>query len=236
LFLHIPKTAGTSLREIVVARYPGSRCLQVYSHTPEAISKMHSRVREAEVVFGHFSFGFHELLGIDARYITMLREPVARVTSFFRHLARDPASAYHADIAAGMTLRDLLESERCHELNNHMVRIVSGHNEIAMTDDQALLVQAWANIDASFDVVGISERFRDSLGYIGRALGWKKTQAVPVLNTDPERSAFVVDAATRDAVMRFNRLDIELYRGAVARFDREAPRRFRVPWLSQRRS
>jgi galactose-3-O-sulfotransferase len=197
----------------------------VYSHDPADLEEMRRRVHDADVVYGHFSYGFHELLGADGRYVTLLRNPVDRVVSFFQHQSREPASEYGARIAAGMSLTDLLESGQCHEVNNHMVRILSGHLSVEPTHDRALLERAEANIDAHFDVVGITERLDDSLQLIGRTLGWKPRRAVPMLNADPGRGSLSLDEHTRDAIVEFNRLDVEVYERVVADFEtRRAPR------------
>jgi hypothetical protein len=228
-FLHIPKTAGTSLREVVLEHYPPNRTIEVYSHGPADLEEMRRKAHDAVVVYGHFSFGFHELLGTDGRYVTLLRNPVDRVVSFFQHQSRDPASEYGEKIAGGMTLKNLLESEQCHQVNNHMVRILSGHLSVETTHNRALLERAEANIDAHFDVVGITERMDDSLQLIGRTLGWKPRRSVPVLNVDPGRGSLSLDDQTRDAIVEFNRLDVELYERVVADFERRRARR-RSPW------
>jgi hypothetical protein len=223
LFLHIPKTAGVSLRETVRRAYPGGRCIFVYSHEPEQLEAVRKNVQRAEAVYGHFYFGFHEFLGVEARYVTMLRDPIDRVVSFFRHQARHDDNEYHRLIADGMTLLDLLRSEQCHQVNNHMVRILSGHPDSAITGDVGLLHRAEANLEAHFDAVGITERVEESVELIGRRLGWRKRSRVAHLNVDPERRSFSLDAETRAEVQRYNALDIELYDEAVRRFGFEVP-------------
>ncbi len=117
-----------------------------------------------------------------------------------------------------MTLKELLESERCHQVNNHMVRIVSGHAGVETTDDRAVLERALANIDTSFDVVGVMERMPESLELIYRALDWRPTRAW-MRKAERGRSSFALDEQTRDVILQYNRLDVVLYERAVADLD-----------------
>lgn len=218
IFIHIPKTAGVSLQETIKHVYPGHRHVFIYSHASADLDALRQRVQQAEVVYGHFSFGIHDVFGIQGRYVTVLRRPVDRVVSFFRHQANYDDNEYHRLIADGMTLKDLLRGEQCHQVNNHMVRILSGHVDAGVTHDRALLEQAQANLDTHFDAVGITERIDESVALIGRALGWSALPAVPRINVTPGRGSFVLDEETRAEIARYNALDIELYDRVARQF------------------
>jgi hypothetical protein len=211
IFIHIPKTAGMSLREIVRRVYPGDRSVFIYSHDPVHLDALRQDVQRAEAVYGHFSFGVHDLFGIEARYVTMLRRPVDRVVSFFRHEASHADNEYYRLIADGMTLKDLLRGEQCHQVNNHMVRILSGHPDAGVTHDRGLLDQAESNLATHFDAVGITERMDESVALIGRTLGWPAQSSVPRVNVLRGRRSFVLDEETRAEILRYNALDVELY-------------------------
>jgi hypothetical protein len=222
IFIHIPKTAGMSLRETVRRAYPGDRCVFIYSHNPAHLDALRSDVQRADAVYGHFSFGVHELFGIEGRYVTILRRPVDRVVSFFRHQASHDDNEYHRRIANGMTLKDLLRTEQCHQVNNHMVRILSGHADAGVTHDRGLLDQAEANLETHFAAVGITERMDESVALIGRALGWSAQPPVPRINVGRRRQSFVLDEDTRAEIARYNALDIELYDRVVRKHFNDA--------------
>ncbi len=223
IFIHIPKTAGMSMRETVRRVYPRGRCVFIYDLDPAHINALREDVQAAEAVYGHVSFGIHEIFGIEARYVTVLREPVDRVVSFFRHQANHDDNEYHRLIAQGMTLKDLLRGEHCHQVNNHMVRILSGHPDAGNTSDRGLLDRAQANLDTQFDAVGITERMDESVALIGSALGWPRKFSVPRINVDPQPRGFVLDDDTRAEVARYNALDIELYERVVRQHFPEGP-------------
>jgi len=218
IFLHIPKTGGTSLRHVVEQAYPGGRCVLAYSLVAEDLAIVRKRLQEGGVVYGHLFHGIHEIFGIEPRYVTILREPIDRAISFFRHQARTPSSEHFHEIAGGMTLLDLLNSERCSQLNNHMVRILSGFVGEQPVHETTVLGQALTNL-ATYEFVGVSERLAESVAVLGARLGWETIPAVPHLNRSPDADGFVFDDETYTALRRANALDISLYESVLARFD-----------------
>jgi len=122
LYLHVPKTAGTSLIDVIYRQHndsTGSReeggwfCNGVYYYPgepdfirpckphhpyrivqPSSILKALSR-DDLRVVAGHFSFGLHTIVDRPTTYATMLRHPVDRITSLYYHLKRWPRHEEH---------------------------------------------------------------------------------------------------------------------------------------------
>jgi hypothetical protein len=220
IFLHIPKTGGTSFRSVVEQIYPNGRCMSVYSLETAALEEARARVGETSAVYGHLFYGIHKILGVGPRYVTFVRDPVERVISFYRHQARDDHSEYFEAIADGMTLLDLLESDTCHQINNHMVRIVSGYEGSEPFQDDQVLRRAVANLE-DFECLGIAERMNESVAVIAQRLGWDRIPVVPRLNTSPSGEVFRLDRPTRNAILSRNALDLRFYARVAAAFDRQ---------------
>jgi hypothetical protein len=220
-FIHIPKTAGTSVRRVLRPRYTDDEFVPVYSHEPSELQKIRNRLDDARVLYGHFSHGFHELLDTRGRYATMLREPIARVWSFYRHQLHNPRASYHAMVHSGMPLDDLLEGNNIHELNNHMTRIVSGHVGLEFVDDDSLLTRAIENIERDFLFVGLVDRMAESMASLSRILGWRSIPDPPFVNVGSEAADSRIDPLVRQAIERFNRLDLALYRWVANLEDRD---------------
>ncbi len=219
IFLHIPKTAGTSVRQIVRKEYPGRQCLFIYSHTPEFFASIRPHLPAARAIYGHVSYGIHEVLGIRGRYVAFLRDPVRRVVSFYGHQARKRDSEFYGQIKKGLTLREMLRSGVCHQVNNHMVRIISGHEGVEPTDDTAVFRRAVDNIERSFEMVGLVERLPESLALLGKQMGFKKPYRIPRRNVNQRRRSISLDEGTLADIRAHNRLDLMLYEHVRRRFE-----------------
>ena len=97
-FLHIPKTAGVSVYEVLDANFAPEEIFPV----PDAVSseKMFrelspSQLAKIRLVRGHFWFGpgdrgVYDFLVPDPKTITFLRDPVDRTVSLFQFVMRHP--------------------------------------------------------------------------------------------------------------------------------------------------
>jgi len=249
IFLHIPKTAGTSLRQIIEKEYPGKACIRLYHPTPyqpNVIKQIQAQLPTAQTLFGHVSFGIHDVLGIEGDYIAFLRNPIDRVLSLYNHNARQPGMHHYTTIQKGMSLLDWLQSEITVETNNHITRIIAGYGQPDMLDDNSILEQAIKNLEQNFCFVGLMEKFAESVNRLGNQLGWKHSYnipdlkvhtpfqkivarlrnqlgwkvsyTIPYLNVGSTQSIHQMDAKTQAALEKYNRLDILLYQFVGEKF------------------
>ena len=89
--IHIPKTAGTTLASII--DYAVNRRIlydyrNLVPNEPEEIEKLKPFLERFEVIHGHFFYSKYGEHFPDARYITVLRDPVDRTISNYFHLMR----------------------------------------------------------------------------------------------------------------------------------------------------
>ena len=84
-FLHIPKTAGTSLIRILDNHFDHNSILpqQKWDDLLQNMPKDFSKIR---LVRGHYGYGIHRVLPKKPIYITMLREPTSWIISWYEHL------------------------------------------------------------------------------------------------------------------------------------------------------
>lgn len=232
IFFHIHKTAGMSLRGLLVRNYRGGAhfntkidgelSAQSWNESLERIKAMTPEEMDRHLVFkGHMLFGLHEILPGPVEYITFLRDPVKRAISHYKHLVRLGTFAPGHELDPSKKDWNMPESPyllRC--LDNHQTRLLAGADPAlpfgACTEEHLQLAKA--NMDRHFKFVGLTEQFDLSLILLRHVCGWGWRYYVPD-NVARDTSA-QLPAKVVEAIRQLNRLDIELYRHAKERFDR----------------
>ncbi|MCG6114934.1 MAG: hypothetical protein MEQ84_07005 [Mesorhizobium sp.] len=123
-FLHIPKTAGTSVRMLLEGLYPASRILPVH-HLKTMEELPGSAIREARFASGHFGWRLierAEALGKRFTVLTFLRETAALRVSAMQYVADLPP-----DVMAN------LPPERVRQLEQRIAASRSGEFEELVT-------------------------------------------------------------------------------------------------------
>lgn len=88
-FLHIPKTGGTSFTHLIDSYYNNAEILP-YQTWPQLLPHWPFDISKIKLVRGHFEYGIHRIFGREnMRYFTILRDPVKRVLSSYRHITVD---------------------------------------------------------------------------------------------------------------------------------------------------
>lgn len=224
LFCHIPKCAGTSLREIVQSEYRRGQALYLYGGEVKLtgpdkkfLEEFQRIRRRVQIVYGHFSFGVHRALGVPPLYATIVREPISRVVSLYHHIVRDPTSPFFAAVSAGLPLKDFVGGRFSAMTNNHMTRIVAGVAPEAGTvrNDIEMLEQAKENIEEYFCAVGTTEAMDRVVRKLGELFAWRD-HATPRLNVAP-LSSHELDKETLDVIVEHNQLDLDLYQWVAGR-------------------
>ena len=210
IFLHIPKTAGTTLNRIIEWQYSPLSIFTLdpyrFRATAERFKTLsEARRRQFRVVRGHLYYGLHEFLPQGATYITMLREPVARFLSSYYFILRRPLHPLHRRLVREkLTVEDYLRL--IPHRHNFQCRLVAGIEDNA-TSDERLLDLAKENLTKSFSVVGICERFEESLMLTAKTFGWE----VPFYeNRKVSKNRSAVAASSIELIREHNRHDLEL--------------------------
>ena len=213
VFLHIPKTGGVTLRRALKWKYP-SRLLyeESLSKPLEALEQVPLSERaNARVISGHLHYGVHEWIPQECEYITVLREPVARVISSYHYILGDQGHWLHADLVqSDAPWEKFLQSEPT--VDNHQTRMISGRGggELARAPeplDRDALDEAKRNLER-FLVAGLTERFDETFILLRRALRWKLPFYLTAnVTKSPKRASESIVERVRER----NQLDLELY-------------------------
>jgi hypothetical protein len=216
-FIHIPKTAGTTLHRIIDRQYPRRARHFVYHHhqgVQELKEMSHAQRTELRMVRGHIPYGLHEFLPRPVKYFTILRDPVERVISYYYYVQREPEHyRYDYANAPGMTIKRYLEEHTSLQTDNMQTRLVSGiWTDVGYGEcTPAMLEQAKENLAERIAVVGLTEQFDETLLLLQRAFGWRSVYYHwhNVTQGRPRRASLSPDAL--DVIAAHNQLDVELY-------------------------
>ena len=233
IFMHVPKTAGTSLRHIVQSQFQPNNVFEFYNlkTQPPKVRKgieKYQNLSEAQkktikFISGHVGFGLHEFLSKPCTYITVLRDPVERVISYYYFLLRN-----QNPIVENKTLTEFVQTFS--GVHNSMTCYLSGLTLQAQLQDSNLdlksqqfdletLEKAKANLENHFKVVGFVDHFDETCILLKKILGWnipsfyiKKNIAK---NTNITKD---ISIETMSLIHEFNQLDISLYNYAREKF------------------
>jgi len=230
LFVHVPKTAGTTMRTIVERNYPGQP-LYMIQHDIQDQRQRLAHLPEAErrglrAVFGHMEWGWHVELaeGQPYAYTTMLREPMERVLSLYAHCLLP--QHYLGAASKGMDIGRFLTSGISLTADNGMVRQLCGRDKFLQEPYHDMMIPrggltiddlaaAKRNLEACA-VVGVSERFDDYLATCRTVLGWRVTayrnENVTIW---PRPNRYSLSKAQQAAIDAATEMDRELYEHAL---------------------
>jgi hypothetical protein len=220
IFLHLPKTAGTTLNRLIEWEYP---LFEMYSIDPVFFrwSSAHlwrlpaRRLKRTRVFKGHMLFGLHKILPQPATYITVLREPIDRVISAFYFMRSYVLHPFYWKLRReNWTLEDFV---RRSPRENVQSKIVAGGDFYSPCTGQ-ILEQAKENLFRYFSVVGLSERFEESLALMKLRFGWKlqRYSSFNVTRARPKKRD--LPQSLLDLIVEKNSFDIALYEYATRLF------------------
>lgn len=217
IFLHVPKTAGTTLNRLIEWEYPLSKMYSIdpvfYEWSAAHLRKRSSdQLKRIRIFKGHMTFGLHEVLPQPATYITILRDPVDRTLSayyFMRNYKLHPL--YWRFRREKWTLEDFV---RRSPRDNVQSKILAGA-EYREPCTAEIFARAKENLLQYFSVVGLSERFEESLALMKLRFGWKlqRYSRFNVTRTRPGKAD--IPQATLDLIEEKESFDIALYESAA---------------------
>jgi Galactose-3-O-sulfotransferase len=217
IFLHLPKAAGSTLNRLIEWEYP---LFEMYSIDPvffrfswahlQRLSK--ERLSRMRMFKGHMVFGLHAILPQPATYITVLREPVDRVISAFYFMRTYKLHPLYWKLKfENWSLEDFV---RRAPRDNVQCKIIAGA-EFEKPCTAEICERAKENLVQYFSVVGLFERFEESLALMKLRFGWKlqRYSSFNVTRTRPRKAD--IPRSTLDLIEEKNSFDISLYNCAA---------------------
>lgn len=220
VFLHMYKAGGTSFRRYIRAQYPDAKVKEVEGAIADLERWRQSDVssrHEIDILMGHQYFGNHSFMRPGARYLTVLREPIDRVISFYYYVLRMPDHyLYNHGFASGMSLKEMYENTACIELDNLQVRMLNEQPQTPLpfgSITREMLDTARQNLRfiSENGHVGVIELTDQLTEVLAADYGWDPSKITRSNATQGRPTAESFDSETLEIVRANNELDAELH-------------------------
>ena len=216
-FIHVPKTAGTTMLRIIEERYPPGSVESLYLAPPgEAAARIKKIGPRTRIVAGHVDYSYSRNFPGPFRAFAMLREPVARAISLFYFVKREPSHPSHQAVLDGKISIEEISRKQ----GGMQARFIAGYSPVEPVDDAVLLAQAKENLVEKLAVFGLTERFDETLLLLTKALGWPLRGYARMNVTKQRPGKGATDPALLAAIREASVVDVTLYEFARDLFER----------------
>lgn len=222
IFLHLGKTAGSTLGNIIDRQYPHDKLYVIGVNADNArFAQLPEDYRTSlQCVRGITYYGIHNFIPKPSVYFTLLRHPVERVISqhFYNQRRRE---------RQGVAMQ---REPYIWEMLNHepfqatlQLRMILGGNDMTTALEQPLppdaLEIAKRHLEQHFSVIGLVEHFDKTLALLKHAFGWRGV-FYGQRNVAPNRAQRDdIPPRAIELIEQMAAPEIELYEWAQKRFE-----------------
>lgn len=217
VFIHILKTAGQSVMQLIEANYKESE--RLFANRDKIATISPADLQQYKIIYGHNLYLIHEYLGYKPQFFTFLRDPVERTLSHYAYLRR----ATYMKIVHSQTLEEFITDPRTRpQIFNYQTRWIASDSMMraAEPDSEGLLELAKQRLD-EFAVVGIVEEFEKSIQTLSKVFKWRKKPELEKRNVGANKvTTGDLPAQTLQLILDATRMDNELYKYGLEHLNR----------------
>ena len=221
IFIHLPKTAGTSFRDALTHGF-GQQVVSPSFNASFMTESEAEYLSRFEVICGHISFADIQRFFADVPMLTVLREPVDRCLSWY-YYARNLQPLPHADVAAAQrySVSDFFSLDQkitFRNIFNRQVRQLGAHVLDTDTSMDQAFVQATVTLKKCV-WVGHYESLAQDMDRLGSVFPEMIGQSIKRLNVTRGRARCTkyTGLELREKINRYNAYDIALCAAALCR-------------------
>ena len=218
IHLHIPKTGGTTLRDIIQRQYRSEKILMIPKlEESENILKevSTSQINQLKLIQGHLKYGLHNHFHRRAKYFAIIRDPINRVLSTYYYVLSQKNNPQNLSTSNNqMTIYDFVQSGVNPFLINGQTQLISGKTgeiDNPIIESEELFSLAKENIENDFLFLGITEMFDETILILKNMLGWHMPYYSIANRTKKKPNYDAVDPTIISFIKEHNQLDIKLY-------------------------
>tara|TARA_B100000470_G_scaffold12375_1_gene8565 strand:+ start:4188 stop:5015 length:828 start_codon:yes stop_codon:yes gene_type:complete len=218
IHLHIPKTGGTTLRDIIQRQYRSEKILMIPKlEESENILKevSTSQINQLKLIQGHLKYGLHNHFHRRAKYFAIIRDPINRVLSTYYYVLSQKNNPQNLSTSNNqMTIYDFVQSGVNPFLINGQTQLISGKTgeiDNPIIESEELFSLAKENIENDFLFLGITEMFDETILILKNMLGWHMPYYSIANRTKKKPNYDAVNPTIISFIKEHNQLDIKLY-------------------------
>jgi len=218
IHLHIPKTGGTTLRDIIQRQYRSEKILMIPKlEESENILKevSTSQINQLKLIQGHLKYGIHNHFHRRAKYFAIIRDPINRVLSTYYYVLSQKNNPQNLSTSNNqMTIYDFVQSGVNPFLINGQTKLISGKTgniDNPIIESEELFSLAKENIENDFLFLGITEMFDETILILKNMLGWHMPYYSIANRTKKKPNYDAVNPTIISFIKEHNQLDIKLY-------------------------
>lgn len=201
IFMHIPKTGGMSLRNMLFEHFSEE---EVYLHYPTE-GRPEPPKNPPKLISGHFYYGIHrQFEPFSYSYVTIVRHPLERLVSHYRYI--------FPQLKHPPSFSSFIETER---LRNLQTKYVAGGS--------ADFKKAQENLK-HFLVCGVTEMFIETAFLLKKELNLQSIHLRRDNITAKKEPAVEITSAIAEKVKKLHALDFMLYRIVKSKLEKEIAR------------
>ena len=208
IHLHIPKTGGTTLRDIVYRQYSAKNILTIPTIDKSKIivdALSSNKKKQLELIQGHLKYGVHNNFERSAKYFAIMREPIDRVLSTYYYIiSQDNNPQNLSNAKKPMSIYNYMNSGINPFLINGQTQLISGRTcsiDDPLIKSNELLKIAKENIDKNFILILLLKKL----------LNWNSPYYSKANRTKNKPDYNKIDTEIRNFIKEHNQLDINLY-------------------------
>jgi hypothetical protein len=211
IFLHIEKTAGTSL-SVALSQALGKKNFRWISYPELLVSKDLKSISKMKVIAGHFSYGVHRILATKASYVSLIRHPIGRIESFYYYQRSTPTDsgypqALNNDVNSWLKILYRNKSNLIH--NFQSMRLLGMDTRLPFSNESKKNVISY--LKKKYVFLDTHENVDLLLKFLSKSLGFniKLMKSYKVNNSKPVNSE--INLENMELLKSLNDLDFYIY-------------------------